>query len=118
MVGGSAYWETDRKKRNQYNELITDAQKKEKRDAWLKELEARDEEEQELKRVKERLIQGRVAEKQNLSERENRAVENQVKKDIGQSKGGLGEVRSVLEASETREGPVISAVRQLWARRR
>ncbi|EMC94477.1 hypothetical protein BAUCODRAFT_48025, partial [Baudoinia panamericana UAMH 10762] len=45
VVGGSAYWETDRKKRAEYDTLVEDKRKKEKHEAWLRELEAREEEE-------------------------------------------------------------------------
>jgi len=118
MVIGSAYWENDRQKRGQYNELLEDKQRREKHEAWLKELEARDEEEQELRRIREKMIQGRVAEKQRLSQEDRRAVEEQVRKDNGQNKGGLGAIRSALEETEVRRQHILAAVLELWDRRR
>lgn len=119
MVLGSAYWQGDRKKRDEFNELLEDKKKKEKNLAWIKELEAREEEEQHLRRVRDKLIDNRVAEKQKMSEGEKRAVEAQTKEAAGQPKGGLGAVRSVLEASERRRGDsVLEAARQLWQGRR
>ncbi|KAJ9627012.1 Respiratory supercomplex factor 1, mitochondrial [Taxawa tesnikishii (nom. ined.)] len=59
MVGGSAYWESDRAKRKQYEGLLDDKKRQEKRDAWIKELEARDAEEEELRRMRDRMIRGR-----------------------------------------------------------
>ena len=48
MVGGSVYWEGDRSKRRQYDALVDEKKKKEKHEAWIKELEVREEEEKEL----------------------------------------------------------------------
>ncbi|KAK4547152.1 hypothetical protein LTR36_001373 [Oleoguttula mirabilis] len=115
MILGSAYWQGDRKKRDEFNELVEDKKKKEKHELWLRELEAREEEEQHLRKLRSRLIDNRVAEKQKLSEGEKRAVEAQTKEAVGQNNGGFGDVRSVLETSEQRScGPILQAVRQLW----
>ena len=113
MVGGSVYWESDRQKRNEFNELIEDKKKKEKHEAWLKELEARQQEEDELRRIRNKMIDSRVAEKR--SEKERREMEASFREEAGQNKGGLGNIRSALEAGEgRRDGPVLSAVRRLW----
>ncbi|TKA76088.1 Respiratory supercomplex factor 1, mitochondrial [Friedmanniomyces simplex] len=118
MVAGSAYWEGDRQKRNQFNELVSDKQKKEKHEAWLKELEARQEEEDELRRIRERMITGRVAEKRG-EQRAKQDAEARFKEEVGQDGGGVGSIRSVLEASERRrEGSVLAAVQGLWHGRR
>ncbi|KAI9656236.1 MAG: Respiratory supercomplex factor 1, mitochondrial [Bathelium mastoideum] len=45
MFVGSVYWETDRQKRKQYDDVVKEQKAREKRDAWLRELEVRDEEE-------------------------------------------------------------------------
>ncbi|KAK0945830.1 Respiratory supercomplex factor 1, mitochondrial [Friedmanniomyces endolithicus] len=118
MLAGSAFWQGDRKKRNQFNELVSDQQKKEKHEAWLRELEARQEEEDELQRVREKMISRRVAEK--TSEQSvKKEAEARFKEDVGQDGGGVGSIRSVLEASERRrEGSVLAAVRELWHGRR
>jgi len=120
MVLGSAYWESDRKKRNEYNELLDDKKKKEKHESWLRELEAREEEEQELRRIRDKLIQQKVDEKRSrMTENDARQLEGQTKEMAGQNKGGLGAVRSVLEASERRRGgPILEAVAGLWQSRR
>ncbi|TKA49718.1 hypothetical protein B0A54_00387 [Friedmanniomyces endolithicus] len=118
MLAGSAFWQGDRKKRNQFNELVSDQQKKEKHEAWLRELEARQEEEDELQRVREKMISRRVAEK--TSEQSvKKEAEARFKEDVGQDGGGVGSIRSVLEASERRrEGSVLAAMRELWHGRR
>lgn len=95
MVAGSAYWESDRAKRKQYDGLVDEKKKKEKHEAWLRELEARDEEEQELRKLRDKII----AE----SGKKNRQ----------------NEVNSVIEeCEERREGPVTMAARRLWESRR
>jgi len=95
MVAGSAYWESDRAKRKQYEGLVDEKKKKEKHEAWLRELEARDEEEQELRKLRDKII----AE--------------------SQKKNKQTEIKSVLETSEERrEGPVLMAARRLWESRR
>ena len=107
MLGGSAYWESDRAKRGQFDELS-----EEKRDAWIRELEIREEEEEELKRLRDNLVRGRAVEKGGLAEETARKVEVAAKEreDAGRV------VRSAFEAGD-REGPVMAAVRGLWSRR-
>lgn len=129
MVAGSAYWESDRAKRNEYNELKSDVEKKEKHQSWLKELEARQEEEDELRSVRDRVLRERFVRdramettsemERRLGEQEKRVQEAEFKAEVGQNPGGFGKVQSALEAGEsTRDGPVLSAVRLLWERRR
>ena len=72
MVGGNYYWKGDRKKRKEYEQMVTERKAAERRDAWLRELEARDAEEQAFeermarskavleKREKERVMNERI----------------------------------------------------------
>jgi hypothetical protein len=102
MLGGSIYWESDRKKRNEYNELIEDKKRKERHEAWLRELEVREQEEQDLKKMRDKMVQDKVAEKQ--LQRQQAAANNQT-----------NGVRSALEDCERRrDGPVMAAARALW----
>jgi len=102
MLVGSIYWESDRKKRNEYDELIEDKKRKERHESWLKELEARDEEEQEFKRMRDKMVQDKVSEKQ--LQRQRAAAKDQ-----------SSVVQSVLEDREKRrDGPVMAAIRALW----
>ncbi|THX06240.1 hypothetical protein D6D18_02922 [Aureobasidium pullulans] len=112
MVAGSAYWEKDRNKRKEYNDLVDEKKKKDKRDAWIKELEARDDEEKEIAAMKKRLAQARGAEEKRLSEEKARAVEAKIQSDTS------GIIRSVLEAGESRyDSPLMNAARKLWQSR-
>ncbi|KAI7475504.1 hypothetical protein KC351_g10030 [Hortaea werneckii] len=120
MVLGSAYWESDRKKRGEYNDLLEDKKKKEKHEAWLKELEAREEEEVHLRKIRDNIIQQKVEEKRTasrLSEGEAREIEDKARDSVGQNKGGWGSIRSAVEESE-RRGPIVEAVSKLWQSRR
>ncbi|PNS21820.1 Respiratory supercomplex factor 1, mitochondrial [Sphaceloma murrayae] len=86
MLAGSAYWETDRAKRRQYDELSEEKKRKDKHEQWIKELEVREEEEQEMRKIRREMMRGSApAEKE--------ASENQSKN-----------IRSVLEATESRSG--------------
>jgi hypothetical protein len=112
MVGGSAYWESDRAKRGQFDELSEEKRRKEKRDAWIRELEVRDAEEDELRRLRDNLVRGRAAEKTGLAEGTARKAELAAK----EKESAERVVRSALEAGDV-EGPVMAAVRGLWQRR-
>lgn len=52
MVAGSMYWDSDRKKRKEFEGVLAETKAKEKNEAWIRELEARDEEDREMKRLR------------------------------------------------------------------
>ena len=58
MVAGSVYWQTDRQKRKEFDKAVADRNAQEKREAWVRELEARDEEEKELRALRGARRQG------------------------------------------------------------
>lgn len=133
MLAGSAYWETDRAKRKQYDGLVAEKQKKERHEAWLRELEIREEEEQELRALRDKLTKARTGERkqqhqhqhqQGFNQEERRLLEaKQGKGESGQGEqsregGRLGEVRSALEESDRRRGGIFGAVMELWQSRR
>lgn len=47
------YWKTDRQKRKEFDQAVQDRKAAEKRDAWVRELEARDEEDREIRAARE-----------------------------------------------------------------
>lgn len=49
MVAGSIYWKSDRQKRKEFDVVVAQQKAKEKNEAWIKELEARDEEDKSIK---------------------------------------------------------------------
>ena len=44
LVAGNLYWQKDRLKRKDYEKLVAEKERREKRERWLRELEMRDEE--------------------------------------------------------------------------
>jgi hypothetical protein len=112
MVAGSAYWEKDRKKRTEYNDLVEEKKKKDKRDAWIRELEARDDEDKAFAAMNKRLAEARSAERKRLSEPDARAAETKIQSDT------TGIVRSVLEPGEGRcDSALLTAAMKLWQSR-
>lgn len=119
MFAGSIYWEGDRKKRTEYNELVEDKKKRERHEAWLKELEIREEEEQELRRRRDKMIEGRMAERQRGDHDASQQPGSRLKEAEKQNRGGWNSVRSVLESSESRrQKPILRAAVELWVGRR
>ena len=53
MVAGSMYWQKDRDKRKEFQGVLAEKKAKEKNEAWIRELEARDLEEREMKAARE-----------------------------------------------------------------
>jgi hypothetical protein len=47
MIAGSMYWDSDRKRRKEFEGVLEERKAREKNEAWIRELEARDEEERE-----------------------------------------------------------------------
>lgn len=112
MVAGSAYWSGDRAKRKEFEGLVDEKKKKEKHEAWIKELEIRDQEDQEFSAMRKRIAQGRGAEEKALDETRARALEANIRPD------GTGSLRSVLEATESRnQSGILAAARSLWESR-
>lgn len=136
MVAGSFYWESDRAKRRQFDDLSEEKRRQEKSEAWIKELEARDQEEEELRRIRDKIrstpVKKDVARqtkkkaeavdgeaKKDLTQAEAKDAELQARKDAGQPAGGVGKIQSVLEDSERRgHGPILAATRAMWESRR
>jgi len=113
MVAGSAYWSGDRAKRKEFEGLVDEKKKKEKHEAWIKELEARDEEDREFDAMRKRMAQGRGAEEKRLGEDKARVLETSIKPD------GCKNITSALESSESRnKGGILAAAIRLWESRR
>lgn len=105
MAAGSMYWSEDREKRKEFDALQQQKQAQEKRDAWLRELEARDEEDKAAKAKLDKRRQLK-AEREALLKKQREEGE------------GLTETKSVVEGCEMRGLSVLAAVRDLVASRR
>lgn len=115
MVAGSVYWESDRVKRQQYDKLTEEKKKKERHELWLKELDIREQEEQELRRLRDNFIRGQDAEQRKLSKADKETAETSAKESSEQPKGDLGKIKSALEEADMRRSrPIFTAVKRLW----
>jgi hypothetical protein len=61
VVVGSMYWKTDRQKRKEFDAVIAERKAMEKRELWVKELEARDEEDKQLRAKRDAFRKGKVS---------------------------------------------------------
>ena len=58
MVAGSIYYQADRDRRKKFNDVLSEKKAQEKNLAWIKELEARDEEDKMIRARREAMRQG------------------------------------------------------------
>ena len=89
MIGGSFYYNADRLRRKEYLDLVDKRKAQEKRDAWIRELEARD---QEDKDWREKL--GMVRDSQR-EQREREALEEKNRRE-GRSDDGKGVIGALI----------------------
>lgn len=89
------YYSTDRQKRKEFEGVVANRKAKEKNEAWIRELEARDREDKDWKARREEVRRA------------------------AQVPGAVGAAKSVVERCERRgEGGVLEAVRDLVQGRR
>jgi 23S rRNA A1618 N6-methylase RlmF len=96
MVAGSMYWQTDRQKRKEFEGVIAERKAREKNQAWIRELEARDEEEKELKALKEK---------------KKRLALERAEKEAKSAGGSVAS--SIIDEKERRRKGVMEAVQEL-----
>lgn len=96
MVAGSMYWQTDRQKRKEFEGVIAERKAREKNQAWIRELEARDEEEKELKALKEK---------------KKRLALERAEKEAKSAGGSVAS--SIVDEKERRRKGVMEAVQEL-----
>ncbi|KAF2755039.1 hypothetical protein EJ05DRAFT_513359 [Pseudovirgaria hyperparasitica] len=134
ILVGSVYWQKDREKRKEYDGLVQMRKRQEKRDAWVQELERRDEDGREVKaRMMKRVEMERVRDEKTrkalgmaaTGDEEKGAVQKveegakgvveKVEDTAKKAFGKGGDSKSVLEDSEDRG--ILAAVRDLGWRR-
>ena len=108
MVAGSMYWQTDRQKRKEFEGALAERKAKEKNEAWIRELEARDEEAKEIRAQRERRRAG--VDVQNTVERVGEKVKGTVEKE---NPVEVTVAKSVVDEKEKRKG-VLESVQGLW----
>lgn len=103
VVAGSMYYKQDREKRKEFDGAVAERKAKEKAEAWIRELEARDEEDKELKAM-------RGAAREEAMRRRDGAGQARTAVEIGEVKEGGG----VVEIGEARgDGRITEAVKGL-----
>ncbi|MCJ1243802.1 Respiratory supercomplex factor 1, mitochondrial [Trapelia coarctata] len=120
LVAGSYYYAEDREKRKVFDGVKSEQRAREKNEKWIRELEARDREDQEEKQAKMRRLEGRLAkvgkETKEASvegrlakvgkETKEASVEGRLAKVGKETKEALGEGRLVKGGKETKEASV------------
>ena len=122
MVAGSMYWDSDRKRRKEFEDVVKEKKAREKNEAWIKELEARDEEEREgrarrearrrgvsIERVREEF---RVAEEKVKASRKEQEpkTETVLEKIVEEGASSV----EVVEEPERRKGVLESVQALVW----
>ncbi|KAK8237911.1 altered inheritance of mitochondria protein 31, mitochondrial [Phyllosticta capitalensis] len=110
MAVGGLYWKEDRDKRKEFDKLQSEKQRQAKRDAWLRELEARDEEEKMLKARRERR-RAMLKEKKEAEAGEAGATG----KEAESQQSEASETKSVVESTE-QKGVLAAAKDLMWKR--
>ena len=118
MVGGSFYYNADRLKRKEYTDLVNQRKKQEKKDAWIRELEARDLEDKDWREK-----MGRVRDFQR-EEMEKEAVEEKRRRE-GKSDDGRGvigalkgKMKDVQDAEARKEDAELEQRKELMKQKR
>ena len=122
MVAGSMYWDSDRKRRKEFEDVVKEKKAREKNEAWIKELEARDEEERELRARRESRRRGvsyeRVREEYRVAEEKVKAArreaepktETVLEKVVEEGASSV----EVVEEPESKKGILESVQALVW----
>jgi len=123
MVAGSAYWQTDRQKRKEFDKVVIERKAKEKNELWIKELEARDEEDKEMQAIKDARRAGRssgisktVAK---VVQTEKEEKDNALSEKFAKSKteDGKSAASSVVDENEKKKGTLESVIDMVYGRK-
>lgn len=97
MVAGSVYWQTDRQKRKEFDAVVAEKKAKEKNLLWIKELEARDQEDKEWKAARDARRKAGSGSKDSAGDMTNKSV---LERTVGESeekkKGVLDSVGDLI----------------------
>ena len=110
MLAGSVYWQSDRDKRKEFDGLVAERKAKEKNEAWIRELEARDEEEKEIRAMRDARRRGVVYVREEKVDKVE-GVKKEVEKMVRDVKEG--KVEEKVEEGEKRAKSVMESVREM-----
>lgn len=119
MLVGSMYWQKDREKRKEFEGVVAERQRAEKREKWLRELEARDEEEKVFRAMMERRNKEEGPSIKKVINQVKGDAEKNSGKDAGQDVRVVGQVEQngVTEEKEKEGKGVLQAVKDLIGRK-
>jgi hypothetical protein len=115
------YWQTDRQKRKEFEGVVSERKAKEKNEAWIRELEARDEEEREIRAMREARRNGVKYVKEDKKEAPREKILD-VKKEVvkmvadvkeGKAKATEVKLEKVAEEGENKAKGILDHVRDM-----
>lgn len=114
LVAGSFYWQEDRFKRKQFEDAVAEQKASEKRDAWIRELEARDEEDKQIEAKRQAWRKEQLRQREEFSKQEPTGVLDENARLEAWRKGQLSGRggSSMIDDKERRTG-VLEAVTAL-----
>ncbi|KAK6580847.1 hypothetical protein PZA11_006335 [Diplocarpon coronariae] len=123
IVGGSMYWQTDREKRKEFDDVVAERKAKEKNEAWIRELEIRDAEEKELKAERQRRID-RLEKRRKSIEKKDPAPSEEGKTLAKEDKKGIVDAivessngaSSMVDKKEQKKGVLESVSSLVWGK--
>ena len=110
MVAGSVYWKTDRQKRKEFDSVIAEQKAKEKNELWIKELEARDDEEKEMKAAREARRKIALDKRESGAKRVASTITEKVAPDVKGNESAPGAAEGKGEQGKS----VLDSVGGLW----
>jgi hypothetical protein len=119
MIAGSMYWQTDRQKRKEFDKIVEERKAREKNEAWIRELEARDEEQKDIRRIREARRRGVSVDVVRKEDTEKEARKGDVKKGKVLDKTvekGAGSVIEV-ETEGKKKGVLESVQDMVWGKK-
>jgi hypothetical protein len=119
MIAGSMYWQSDRQKRKEFDKLVEERKAREKNEAWIRELEARDEEEKEFRRAREARRRGvsvDVVRKED-ERKEAKKAEEKKSKVLDKIAEKAGSSVEAVEKEEKTKGVLDSVQEMVWGKK-
>ena len=114
MVAGSMYWKSDRQKRKEFDDVVAERKAKEKNQLWIKELEARDEEEKEIRAERERRAKRLKFDRSAQGEQVFEGARNLALAEKRAAQGKDGEsASSVIDEKEQKQKSTLESVKEM-----
>ena len=109
------YWQTDRQKRKEFEGVVAERKAKEKNEAWIRELEARDEEEREIRAMREAKRKGvKYIKEEKLKETPKEGIAEKVQEMVKDVEGNVNaETKETIVGREKEAKGILESVREM-----